>query len=155
VRTAGLHALNEVDQNQDEQNRGQQDPQGVQGAYWSRLPWHVSLMPPEACWYAGANWAVNGSLAPVARVYPSPTTCLRAAALSPARQQQWLGGDSVLVGGILPLSCALSYPGSLSSVPLPYRLGDVHERQPGTSAPTPGGYQIRQASKRQRLPSSH
>ena len=28
--------------------------------------------------------------------------------LSPARQQQWLGGDSVLVGGILLLSCALS-----------------------------------------------
>jgi len=27
---------------------------------------------------------------------------------SPARQQQWLGGDSVLVGGILLLWCALS-----------------------------------------------
>ncbi len=55
--TRGLHALNEVDHNQAEQNRGQQDPQGVQGAYWSRLLWHLSLMPREACWYAGANWA--------------------------------------------------------------------------------------------------
>ncbi len=53
--TAGLHALNEVEHDQDQQNGGQQDPQGVQGAYWSRLLWHVVLMPRETCWYAGAN----------------------------------------------------------------------------------------------------
>ena len=57
MRAAGLHALNEVEHDQDEQSGGQQDPQGVQGAYWSRLLWHVVLMPREACWYAGANQA--------------------------------------------------------------------------------------------------
>lgn len=55
VRAVGLHALNEVEHDQDEQNRGQQDPQCVQGAYWSRLPWHALLIPRQACWYARAN----------------------------------------------------------------------------------------------------
>jgi len=151
VHTAGLHALNEVEHDQDEQNRGQQDPQGVQGAYWSRLLWHVVLMPREACWREPRL----DSLAPVARVYPSPTTCLLGC---PCRRHGSNSGWVATASWSAEYCCSRAPCPNLARFPAsrsPYRLGDVHERQPGTSAPTPGGYQIRQASKRQRLPSSH